>query len=816
MKPRSIRLQSSFLAALSLGLVATAQAQTWETVMNPESAWFPSVLPDETLAIPLPQGTTRLNPRFGNAQLHFERNEGQIDNDVKFLARGPGYQIFLTETEAVMVLNSQSPSVGAKRVGLQETSAGQEHVLRMRLVGANLAPSVRGEHELRGKVNYFLGNDPTRWRTNISTFAKVLYDGVYPGADLVYYGNEGRLEYDFVLAPGADPNRIALEFEGADRIELDAQGDLIAWVAGRKVHWQKPVVYQEFEGQRIEIAGAYRLNGDSLTCKTDGSHRIGFQLAAYDRSQPLVIDPVLLYSSYLGGVGWDSPYAIAVDVAGNAHVTGHASSADFPTRSALNSTMSGNGDAFVAKFSPMGELLYSTYLGGSGDNEWGQAVALDASGNCYVAGATSSTNFPLVNPIQAILGGSTDTFITALKPDGSALLFSTFLGGGKDDYPGGGIALDSSGDIYVAGQTFSTDFPILNAFQPAKNGDLASEGFITKLEAGGGNVRYSTYFGGSWGDSIESLAVDLEGNALITGVTYSDDLPIKNAAQPYRNGSLGYPSDFFYAKMYADGSDLFYCSYFGGYGIDLDPAIAVGSNGTFVIAAWTSSDGLSTVTPPASTFPEYADSIVAKFNATDGTPIASTYLGGNNQDYATSVALDQAGDIFVVGTTSSQDFPTNQPLQSRLKGVVDIFLTKLRGDDLSIAFSTYFGGMGDEGGFGAGKIALDRLGNVFITGNTTSTNEFPLMSPFQANLNGGSDAFVAKISMGEVLKVSRSGQTLELSWPVSATNFVLETATSPPAVSWATVTNTPTITATERSVQLPITGTAKFFRLRQP
>jgi hypothetical protein len=342
-------------------------------------------------------------------------------------------------------------------------------VLRMRLVGANNSPPVQGEVELLGKVNYFIGNDPSRWRTNISSFAKVQYREVYPGTDLVYYSNqEGRLEYDFVLAPGADPNLIALKFDGADRIELDASGDLIAWVGGRPVRWQKPIVYQEFNGRRTEIAGAYRIHDGALAFQADAAHRIGFELAAYDRSRPLIIDPVLVYSTYLGGSDRDSAWSITTDIHGNAIVVGSTASMDFPTRNAIDPEIDGGYDAFVAKLSSSGELLYTTYLGGA-SWDYAHAVQLDSTGNIHLVGSTSSTNYPVVNPLQSSHAGDSDVFVTILSPDGSAINFSTYLGGSKWDSPRR-FALDASGNIYLAGPTASEDFPVLNALYSVRPG----------------------------------------------------------------------------------------------------------------------------------------------------------------------------------------------------------------------------------------------------------------------------------------------------------------------------------------------------------
>jgi len=845
---------------------------------------FPSVVStfgstEEVLTVPLPGSFPRLNNSFSHQPLAFEPNVGQTDAEVEFLARGPGYQLFLTGSEAVMVLSSPNASEGAKRLGVLQPSAalwdglgfcenreftersntfesgagvqqsrtlahgldapspvesspGPRHsqVLRMRLVGSNDSPPVQGEVGLTGKVNYFIGNDPSRWRTNIPTFAKVQYREVYPGTDLVYYGNqEGRLEYDFVLAPGADPDLIALEFDGADRIDVDASGDLVAWVGGRPVRWQKPVVYQEFDGRRTEIAGAYRLDDGALAFQADASHRIGFELAAYDRSQPLVIDPVLVYSTYLGGGQSESQefFGVSTDSQGNAYVVGHTQSPDFPVLNALQSNFAGPGaDAFVAKIGPNGERLYATYLGGKSSDgyEWASGVAVDAQGSAYVVGLTGSTNFPMVNPLQANYAGVGDVFIAILNPEGSAITFSSYLGGSSRDAVeiGKNVALDAQGNIYLAGSTYSADFPVQNPWQSFTD---SLDGFITKLEAGGKRILYSTFYGGSMVERITNIAVDSNGYAYIAGWTYSLDLPVKNAYQPYFAGAE-YARDFFYAKIEPDGTDLVFASYFGGTGYQTFSDLALGPDGSIWLTGEEfSSPGLATPgayqtepSPVPSGDGFALGSIVARFDGTNGSLLAATYLDAGS---IAAVAVATDGTVFVAGEASGagnarprRPLELVNPLQSLHGGYSDGFVAKFSPDLSSLLFSTYFGGSGHDR---IHCLALDPSGNLLLAGLTQSSSGFPVVNAFQANYGGGeTDAFVAKISFAEVLKISRTGQTVTLSWPASATNYLLEATTSLPAVSWTTVTNTPTVTTNERSVQLPLTGNARFFRLRKP
>src|SRR5213596_1682462 len=383
----------------------------------------------------------RVSEAYGKLPLYFEANKGQTDEQVRFLARGSRSTLFLTPSEAVLVFTHREVS---------------RTVLRMTFIGANPEPSVVGAEELPGKANYFIGSDPANWRTDVPTYAKVRYKNVYPGIDLIYYGNQRQLEYDFVVSPGADPRRIRLGFHGADKLEVDAQGDLVLHTATGVIRQRKPVVYQEVEGTRREIAGGYVL---------EGARRVGFRVTAYDARRPLVIDPALFYSTYLGGSDSDEGFAIAVDTAGNAYVTGLTFSKNFPTTpGAFQPTpdpLAGN-NAFVTKLNPTGSaLVYSTYLGGNNDDQ-GLGIAVDAAGNAYVAGQTGSSTFPTTpGAFQRFESGGLndpDAFVTKLNPLGSALVYSTYLGGGSRDHATG-IALDAAGNAYVTGNTSSVQFP---------------------------------------------------------------------------------------------------------------------------------------------------------------------------------------------------------------------------------------------------------------------------------------------------------------------------------------------------------------------
>jgi hypothetical protein len=568
---------------------------------------------------------------YGKLPLSFEANQGQSDTRVKFLSRGSGYTLFLTSSEAVLLLQTGAASddvkqhgrpqidepIPPKNLNLEDDARTQSATLRIRLVGANPAPQLTGFDELPGKANYFVGNDVKKWRTDVPTYAKVKYHAVYPGVDLVYYGNQRQLEHDFIIAPGADLGLISLRLEGAKQLSLDSHGDLVLKTQNGEIRLQKPVIYQEVDGVRQEIAGGYRL---------EGKNRVSFEVATYDVTKALVVDPTLVYSTYLGGSSIDTAYGIAVDSAGNAYVTGYTNSTNFPTKSAFQGTKAGNYDAFVTKLSPTGSaLVYSTYLGGNSgngidiakgsrlvpvgkDSWWGSCSnTLDSAGNAYVAGLTASTNFPTENPYQKVYpGGYYAAFVTKLSPTGSALVYSTYLGGGYADVAYG-IAVDSASNAYVTGATQSTKFPTKNPFQGTNAG--GSDAFVTKLSPTDSALVYSTYLGGGGGDVAYGIAVDSARNAYVTGYTKGTNFPTKN---PFQGTNAG-------------GSDAF----------------------------------------------------VTKLSPTGSALVYSTYLGGGGGDVAYGIAVDSARNAYVTGTTGSTNFPTKNPFQRTYAGSNDAFVTKI-------------------------------------------------------------------------------------------------------------------------------------------
>jgi hypothetical protein len=658
----------------------------------------------------------------------------------------------------------------------------------MKLVGANPAAKAVGADELPGKANYFIGNDPKKWRSNVPTFAKVKYHGVYPGVDLVYYGNQsGQLEYDFVVAPGADPSAISLAVDAArqpgsrkkaaasGQCKIDPNGDLVAHVdADDEVRFHKPLVYQEQEsGVRSQKSEAKNETRKSKTENRnpanrqssienrqsvegrfvlDAENHIHFALGAYDHTQPLVIDPTLVYSTYLGGSGNDAGQGIAVDSSGNVYVTGSTTSIDFPLMNPLQAGNAGDSDVFVAKLSADGSaLLYSTYLGGSA-NDYGKGIAIDSSGNAYVTGQTASTNFPLMNPFQANLACAYgNAFVAKLNSTGSALVYSTYLGGSGDSYENGdsgdSIAVDSSGNAWVTGWTNSpSDFPhTANAYQASLGGNQNQNAFVTEMNPTGSALVYSTYLGGRGYDWGNGIAVDSSGNAYVTGNTNTGGFPTTNTILTYQPPTDGY-DDVFVAKFNSTTSALVYSTLVGGSGDDDALAIATDSAGDAFVAGKTDSSNFPTVNPTQGfngcSCGTAFDAFVFELNPSGSSLLFSTYLGGSSDDEAEGVAVDSSGNVYVTGATESDDFPVVNPLAGTATGGTNSgFVAKLNpAASPVLVYSSYLSGPSATT-YGAG-IAADSSSNAYVTGATGGG--LPTVNALQTS--GG--AFVMKISPG--------------------------------------------------------------------
>lgn len=676
---------------------------------------------------------------WGQVALQFEANRGQVHKDVRFLARGGRHSIFLTAREAVMVLASSAPDAVPA-------------VLRMTLAGGSPAPAVDGTGELAGRANYFIGDDPAQWRTGVPTYAGVEYRGVYPGIDLVYYGNQRQLEFDFIVAPRADPGVIEMAFSGADRLEIDSLGNLVLHLQGGRIHQQAPVIYQSVAGTRRHVEGHYVLRG---------AGRVGFELAAYDRDRPLVIDPVVLaYSTYLGGSGFDSGTAIAVGPDGSTYVAGTTSSLDFPATGGAFQTVHGGtgnlsgGTVFVSRLNPAGSaLVYSTYLG---NNSAATAIAVDAAGNAHVAGGTNSTTFPTTpGAFQRASSSSsladTDSFVAKLDPTGSALLYSTYLGGSAEDRASG-IAVDGSGNVHVTGTTNSVDFPVhAGSVQPVLAGGY--DVFVSMLHPSGSHLVHSTFLGGIRADNALGIALDGSGGTYLTGFTTSPDFPVTPGAYqtscvctPGSGGPDGDMGAAFVAKLTASG--LAYSTYLGdGYNLT-GHAIAADAAGHATVAGWTSGRRFPTTPGAAQPNPgSYKeDGFVTRLDPAGAALVFSTFLGGSADDRATGVTLDAAGNAWVTGATFSADFPvTGDALRTSLGASSTfgtLFVTRLDATGSAFTYSTYLGGCLFEQ---EGRIAADASGSIYVTGRTQSP-DFPVTAgALQTAHAGALDAFVVKL-----------------------------------------------------------------------
>jgi len=730
------------------------------------------------LSYPGPVNSAQIDQSYGQLPLSFEMNQGQTDPQVQFLSHGSGYGLFLTPTEAVLSLEtsgvSQSSAVLSPLASASQPA--KPDVIQMTLVGANGSGQGVGVNPQATKTNYFIGNDPTKWRTNIPNYGQVEYDNVYPGVNLLYYGNQRQLEYDFDVAPGADPNLITLRFQGQDSLALDSQGDLVIHTAGGDVVEHAPVLYQEVAGVRQMVSGQYALTG------TD---QVGFAVGAYDASKPLTIDPILSYSTYLGGSDLDIGNGIAVDSSGNAYVAGATGSTDFPiTAGGLQTTYGGGyNDVFVAKLNASGtSLVYSTYLGGNGNdgNEGVNVIALDSSGDAYLTGHTESTNFPTTpGAFQTTIGAFPSAFVAKLNASGNALVYSTYLGGAAGEYSTGtagrSIALDAAGNAYVTIDTSSPTMPTTaGAFQPTYGGG-SNNAYLAKLNPSGTALVYATYLGGNTFDATGGMAVDSSGNVYVTGYTRSTNFPITPGAFQTTFGGGSY--DAFVTKLNANGTALLYSTYLGGSGTDLGIDVAVDSSGDAYVTGWADSINFPLTSGAFQTTLGGSQNVfVTKLNATGSALVYSTYLGGRGPDYGYEIAVDSSGNAYVAGYTSSTNFPTTlDAFQSTYSGGDDAFVSILNATGTALVYSTYLGGNGFDQVRG---IALDGSGNAYVTGATTSTDFPTTTGVFQTTSGGGYDAFITKIAI--TTDISATGTTATGTEGVLA-SFLVATFTDPNA-----------------------------------
>ncbi|MDO8631355.1 MAG: SBBP repeat-containing protein [Phycisphaerales bacterium] len=699
---------------------------------------------------------------YANLPLFFEKNIGQTDAAVKFFARADGYSLFLTATEAVMVL---PPAKAAK------TKAGV--VVRMKLKGADAKAPVRGQDILPGRTSYMRGNDRSKWQIGVEQYAKVKFSSVYPGIDVIYYGKQGQVEHDFIVAPGANPGRILVGFEGARGLRLDARGNLVLRVEGGEVAYSAPTLYQMIGGNRIDVSGRYVLAG---------KNHVRFEVGDYIKSSELVIDPVLSYSSFLGGATGDKAYAIAVDTARNAYLTGSTESTAFPTAGTPTAPLMAGAaakqllDVFVTKVNPAGTaMVWSLYLGGTGDDV-GRGIAVDsATGRVYVTGDTTVGigvgGFPNTATFGTGVGTGLDAFVVGI--DGGSTsptqIYANVFGGGANE-SGNGIAVDALGAVYVTGQTTSiavNTFPIFatvaTAAQPTAGGG-ASQAYVTKFTAAGALV-YSTYLGGTGIAFGNAIAIDGNRNAYVTGRTGSEfftavEIGAGTWAAAFKPTITG-AEDAFMAKLNPDGNAFLYKTYVGGSGLDAGTGIAV--DGATPPRVYMTGDTVSADFPGTGSAVYTTlrnngarttigggnpNSFVFKLNTaltgpTDG--VYSTYVGLTGVTQTNAIAVDGAGKAYVTGYNTGLDIPITATIGERAPSTgEEAVVMQLNSAGSIFEFVTYLGGTGADRGQG---IALDSLGNIYVTGYTASnTATFPIVAGgFQGASGGGLfDAFVSK------------------------------------------------------------------------
>ncbi|MFQ5480832.1 MAG: SBBP repeat-containing protein [Thermodesulfobacteriota bacterium] len=663
---------------------------------------------------------TAVMESYGKLPLYFVRNDGQTDKAVKFYERGAGHSTFFTEEGVVISL--------LKDKGLRD--------VKLSFVGANKDIKIKAEEPHRARFNYFTGNKNKQWRTDVPSYSSVLYKDVYDNVDIRFYGNNSDIEHDVIVRAGGNPAGLRFAYDGVKAIKTTKAGELEVILSSGSLLQHKPYIYQEIDGKRVEVGGSYRVISDGS--KAPASY--GFIVGSYDRDKTLVIDPVINYSTYLGGRFSDFGRDIAIDSSGAAYITGWTLSANFPRRNAAQNVFAGGtilGDVFVTKINAAGTaIVYSTYLGGTGEDE-GIGIALDAAGSAYVTGVTESFDFPLHLPLQGVFGGGTkDGFLTKISAAGNSLVYSTYIGGFGND-KSKGIAVTPNGAVYLTGWTSSPNFPVVGPIQPFRGG--GHDAFVMKLPPSGQGIVYSTFLGGLLDDSGRTITIDSTGAAYVAGHSWSANFPTLNPVQ----GVLGGARDIVIFKINPAGSALVFSTYLGGSGSEKSKGIALNSNNSIYVTGWTDSPNFPVVNPKQGVLRGVQDAFVLKLAPPGRRIIFSTYLGGSDSDSGRDIAVDSAGNIYVVGHTWSFDFPLFKPLIGSFSGIRDAFVTKFNAAGSAFVYSTYLGGSGDDTARG---VALDSSGTAYVAGATVSI-DFPLVNPLQGTYGGGfNEAFFTKIS----------------------------------------------------------------------
>jgi hypothetical protein len=647
---------------------------------------------------------------------------------------------------------------------------------------------------MEGRSNYLVGDDPSRWRTNVPHYEEVRYRELFPGIDLAFHGSQKDLEYDFVVSPGGDPRKIAMEFSGATRLRIDDSGDLLIECGDSKFIQHRPVVYQDKDGKRTVIAGKYMMRGRD---------RVGFSVAPYDPGQALVIDPIFGFSTVFGGTGTDTGQAIAVDSVGNTYITGQTNSANFPVASPIETiTPSYSTLAFVSKLNAAGTvLIYSTFLGGTNGNQ-ARGIAVDAAGNAYVTGSTASADFPTTAGALLSRGPccGNDVFVAKLNPAGSALVYSARFGGSSDD-SAYGLAIDTSGNAYVAGTTSSVDFPLTSGAYgtPVVNQPKV---FVSKLNPSGNALSYSSLIGGSQTNTATAITIDSGGNAYITGTTFSSDFPTTPGAYLTQLAISCCSGTSFVTKLAAAGDTLGFSTFLGATnGSTTANAIALDANGAVYVTGNTNASNFPTTAGAYRSLPIGSNNaaFVTKFKADGSQLLYSALLGGTGSNNATGIQVDSGGAT-VAGWTTGANFPLTSGAPDAVftsrstvccYGAQNGFVTKLDSAGANLVYSTFVGGSGAESIYG---LALDSNGYAYVTGNTTSP-DFPTTPSAYRSFNAG-QVLVSKIVSPSTCTFSVGPTSLSPGPLPSSTTLNVTTQTG---CTWVALTSVPWVSITQGS-----------------
>lgn len=673
---------------------------------------------------------------------YFISNEGQWPDSVLFVCNSGSRALWFTESGVHFKFVRNVPSEAASRStgfsGMSDRSKTMKkfnfdpghleyHTISTKFVGANYGEPVYGKNKLSFYINFYKGNDPSKWKSHVPVFESITYENIYPGIDLKYYGKQKKVEYDFMVSPGANPSQIRIKYDGIKSLHLSDDGDLIIETEWGQISESRPYVYQITDGKKKEIRASFKLHSPS---------EVKFELLeSYDYKSTLILDPVLSYSTYFGDYSVDYALSIDLDSQGNMLITGFTH-LPFPTFNAIDSTWNGDWDVFITKISSSGqELIFSTFLGGR-FSEWGYAAKIDNFDNIYIAGYTGSEDFPSQGGFDTTQNiGTDDGFLVKFTPECDSIIYSTFVGGSGLDWIYG-LDVDNDGYAYVCGVTNSPDLDFLTAYNREIVGSF--DAFLVKVSPGGDTASFGTFLGSSSGDAAFDVCVDESGNAFITGSAGADDFPISNPAHQALNGSS---ADVFVAQFSTNDSSLVYSLVMGGISDDEAFDIDIDAFGNAYITG-RAGGGFPMINAYDSTYNFGVDLFFAKIEAETGNPIFTSYLGGRFEEYGYCIAVDEENRIWLSGSTWSDNFPTYSAYDDTHNGRADIYLACLSPSGSQLLFSTYLGGSDWDDGL---AMILDTMRNVYITGRSQSP-DFPTINPIQAEYGATNDVIIAKFS----------------------------------------------------------------------